>query len=90
MGSVAAAVGHDAVGVILTGMGKDGAQGLLKMRQCGARTIGQDEQSSLIYGMPRVASEVGAVQKQLPLNRIAREIFSGARSTREGAVLCHS
>ncbi len=90
MASVASAVGQDAVGVILTGMGKDGAQGLLKMRQSGARTIGQDEQSSLIYGMPRVASEVGAVQKQLPLNRIAREIFSGARSTREGTVLCHS
>ncbi len=90
MNSVAAAVGPDAVGVILTGMGKDGAQGMLKMRQAGARTIGQDEQSSLIYGMPRVAHEVGAVQKQLPLNRIAREVFAGARSAREGTVPCHS
>lgn len=90
MNSVAAAAGRDCVGVILTGMGRDGAQGLLKMRQNGARTIGQDETSSLIYGMPRVAFEVGAVQKQLPLSRIAREIFAGARSTKEGTVLCHS
>jgi two-component system, chemotaxis family, protein-glutamate methylesterase/glutaminase len=90
MNSVAAAAGRDCVGIILTGMGRDGAQGLLKMRQNGARTIGQDEMSSLIYGMPRVAHEVGAVQKQLPLSRIAREIFTGARSTKEGTVSCHS
>ena len=90
MNSVAAAAGRDCVGVILTGMGRDGAQGLLKMRQNGARTIGQDETSSLIYGMPRVAHEVGAVQKQLPLSRIAREIFAGARSTKEGTMVCHS
>lgn len=90
MTSVAGVAGRDAVGIILTGMGRDGAQGLLKMRQAGARTIGQDEHSSLIYGMPRVAHEVGAVQKQLPLSRIAREIFTGARSTKEGTMLCHS
>jgi two-component system chemotaxis response regulator CheB len=90
MNSVAAAAGRDCVGIILTGMGRDGAQGLLKMRQAGARTIGQDEHSSLIYGMPRVAFEVGAVQKQLPLSRIAREIFAGARSTKEGTMACHS
>lgn len=90
MGSVAAAVGRDCVGVILTGMGKDGAQGLLRIRQAGGRTIGQDEATSLIYGMPRVAHEIGAVQKQAALERIAREIFAVGRSIREGTELCHS
>lgn len=90
MGSVAQAAGGDAVGVILTGMGKDGADGLLKMSRAGARTIGQDEATSLIYGMPRVAFEVGAVQKQVALNSIAREIFAGAKARKEGSVLCHS
>lgn len=89
MTSVAAAAVGDAVGVILTGMGKDGAQGLLAMRQAGARTIGQDEASSLIYGMPRVAFEVGAVEKQIALNGIARAIFVGAATRKEGTS-CHS
>ena len=64
-------------GVILTGMGRDGAQGLLDMRHAGAQTLGQDEESSLVYGMPRVAHEIGAVSRQLPLGRVARQIFSG-------------
>lgn len=60
------------MGVILTGMGKDGAQGLLRMRQSGARTIGQDEASCVVYGMPREAFLVGAVEEQSPLDDIAR------------------
>jgi two-component system chemotaxis response regulator CheB len=73
--SVSASVGENAVGVILTGMGRDGAQGLLTMRQAGASTVGQDETSSVVYGMPRVAHEIGAVERQLPLSRIAGEVL---------------
>jgi two-component system chemotaxis response regulator CheB len=74
--SVAKAAGAEAVGVILTGMGRDGAQGLLTMRENGAATIGQDEASSVIYGMPRVAFEIGAVERQLPLNAIGSHILA--------------
>ena len=73
--SVSASVGENAVGVILTGMGRDGAQGLLTMRQSGASTLGQDEYTSVVYGMPRVAHEIGAVKKQLPLSKIAGEVL---------------
>jgi two-component system chemotaxis response regulator CheB len=73
--SVAAACPSDAVGVIMTGMGSDGARGLLSMRQKGARTIGQDEASSIVYGMPKVAYELGAVEKQVPLEGIAQAIL---------------
>jgi two-component system chemotaxis response regulator CheB len=73
--SVASAAGGNALGVILTGMGKDGADGLLAMRQAGARTIGQDEPSSVVYGMPRVAFERGAVEVQAPLAQIAGQIL---------------
>jgi len=73
--SVAHAAKADAIGVILTGMGRDGAQGLLSMREAGARTIGQDEASSLIYGMPRAAFELGAVERQLALDRIANAVL---------------
>lgn len=90
MSSVARAAGRDAVGVILTGMGRDGAQGLLQMRQAGARTIGQNEASSLIYGMPRVAFEVGAVEKQVHLTRISQEILEPSRVRNEGSLMCHS
>ena len=62
-------------GVILTGMGRDGAQGLLEMRTAGAHTLGQDEASCVVYGMPRVAHEVGAVERQLPLNRLSSAIL---------------
>ena len=74
--SVARTAGKDAIGAILTGMGSDGAEGLLKMRNSGAYTIGQDEESCVVYGMPGVAYKIGAVIKQLPLNRIAEEILS--------------
>jgi two-component system chemotaxis response regulator CheB len=74
--SVAKSCGPRAVGVILTGMGRDGAAGLLAMRRAGARTIGQNEATSIVYGMPKVAFECGAVEKQAPLSAIATEILS--------------
>lgn len=73
--SVAKVAGANAVGVILTGMGADGAQGLLAMRRAGARTLGQDEASCVVYGMPKVAFQLGAVEKQKPLQNIAAEIL---------------
>lgn len=69
--SVARAAGADSIGIILTGMGRDGAEGLLEMYQAGALTITQDRESSAVYGMPRAAKQAGAVTKELPLNRIA-------------------
>lgn len=74
--SVAEAAGPEALGVILTGMGKDGAAGLLAMRHAGAMTVGQNEASALIYGMPREAFERGAVERQLPLDEIGGAIMS--------------
>ncbi len=73
--SVAREAGANAIGVILTGMGYDGAKGLLAMRRKGARTIGQDEKSSVVYGMPKVAFDIGAVEKQASLNDIAQLIY---------------
>jgi two-component system chemotaxis response regulator CheB len=73
--SAAQALGERAVGVILTGMGRDGADGLLAMRDAGADTVGQDEATALIYGMPRAAYEIGGVAEQLPLPRIARRVL---------------
>ena len=72
--SVAREAGNRAIGVILTGMGYDGAKGLLAMRRKGARTIGQDEASSVVYGMPKVAWELGAVEKQCSLHDMPRVI----------------
>lgn len=74
--SVAATARHNAVGVILTGMGRDGASGLLAMRKNGASTIGQDEASSVVYGMPRVAYEIGAVERQFALHQIGQEVLN--------------
>ena len=76
--SVARAAGRDAVGIVLTGMGRDGARGLLAMRQAGARTIAQDEASCVVYGMPRAAVDNGAAQEVLPLSRIADSIHGRA------------
>lgn len=73
--SVADMAGGQALGVILTGMGGDGAKGLLRMRQKGAFTIGQDEKSCVVYGMPMVAYNLGAVAKQMPLSSIADELL---------------
>jgi len=69
-----------AIGVILTGMGKDGSSGLLDMRNAGAITLGQDEASSLIYGMPRAAFENGAVMKQVALSHMADAILDACES----------
>ena len=69
--SVAKAAGKNAIGIILTGMGRDGATGLLKMKNEGAYTIGQDQGSCVVYGMPKVAFEIGAVQIQSPIADIA-------------------
>jgi two-component system chemotaxis response regulator CheB len=69
--SVAQEAGKNAVGIILTGMGKDGAQGLLNMRKSGAYTIGQDKDSCVVYGMPMVAFNIGAVEVQSPVENIS-------------------
>ncbi len=69
--SMAQAYGQNAVGVILTGMGEDGAAGLLALRQAGAMTIGQDEASSVVFGMPAAAAKLGAVKSQLSIEAIA-------------------
>ncbi len=71
--SVARHAGADALGIILTGMGKDGAQGLLEMKKAGAATIAQDEASSAVYGMPKEAAQIGAVDYVEDINRIARK-----------------
>jgi len=73
--SASAVVGSKAIGVILTGMGKDGAQGLLRLRQSGAKTFGQDEASCIVYGMPREAFLIGAVEAQCPLDEMARRVL---------------
>lgn len=74
--SVAKVAGKKAVGIILTGMGGDGAKGLLEMRRAGARTIGQDESTCIVYGMPKVAYDLGAVEYQEKLPEIARRTYS--------------
>jgi two-component system chemotaxis response regulator CheB len=74
--SVAQLAKGRAVGVILTGMGRDGASGLLAMRQAGADTVGQDEASCIVYGMPKAAFEIGGVERQLPLEKIGPAILN--------------
>ncbi|MDE7432918.1 MAG: chemotaxis response regulator protein-glutamate methylesterase [Lachnospiraceae bacterium] len=74
--SVARVAGSDAVGIILTGMGGDGAKGLLAMRKAGARTIGQDESTCVVYGMPKVAYDLGAVEYQEKLSNIAQKTYA--------------
>jgi two-component system chemotaxis response regulator CheB len=74
--SVARYAGANAVGIILTGMGKDGAKGLLEMKNAGAYTIAQDEQSCVVYGMPREAVSVGAVIKTVPLDKIPQTLIN--------------
>ena len=78
--SVARWAGASAVGAILTGMGADGAQGLKAMKDTGAKTIGQDEESCVVYGMPAAAHQMGAVTTQLPLSRIAARLLSECRA----------
>lgn len=73
--SVAETIGADAIGVVLTGMGDDGAEGLLAMRECGAYTMTQDQESSLVYSMPQAAMAAGAAVAQLSLKQIARRVI---------------
>jgi two-component system chemotaxis response regulator CheB len=82
--SVAHAAGRNAVGVLLTGMGGDGAQGLLAMHEVGAPTVAQDEATCVVFGMPKVAIDLGAVDKVLPLDRIAGEILTLAEAAGQG------
>lgn len=74
--SVAKYCGANAYGIILTGMGADGAKGMMRMKKEGAKTIGQDEATSVVYGMPKIAYQLGAVDYQLPLDRIANKLNS--------------
>lgn len=74
--SVAKVAGKNALGIILTGMGGDGAKGLLAMRNAGAKTIGQDESTCVVYGMPKVAYEMGAVMHQEKLQNVAKRAYS--------------
>jgi two-component system chemotaxis response regulator CheB len=76
--SAADLAGTHAIAGILTGMGKDGAEGLLRLREKGATTFAQDEASSVVYGMPRAAWENGAAQRQLPLDQIADFIIQAS------------
>jgi two-component system chemotaxis response regulator CheB len=83
--SAATHAGANAMGIILTGMGADGSAGLLAMKQAGARTIAQDESTSVVFGMPREAIGLGAVDRILPLDRIGAEISSWHARQRPGA-----
>jgi two-component system chemotaxis response regulator CheB len=83
--SVARTAGRDAVGVLLTGMGDDGADGLGEMKRAGATTIAQNESTSVVFGMPKEAILRGAVDEVLPLGRIASSILERVASTKEGA-----
>ncbi len=74
--SVAKCAGKNALGIIMTGMGDDGAKGLKEMYDMGASTLGQDEDSCVVYGMPKEAAKLGAVKRELPLDRIAHEIVA--------------
>jgi len=80
--SVAEAYKQEAIGVLLTGMGSDGAEGLLKMKNTGAYTVCQDEATSVVFGMPREAIRLGAAQKILPIDQIGRDIYLEAARRR--------
>ena len=87
--SVAETAGAAAIGVLLTGMGADGAQGLLKMRQAGARTIAQDEATCVVFGMPREGIALGAAEQTLPLPSIPGQILTRHRlGSSSGAGQC--
>jgi len=80
MNSVAESVGRNAVGVMLTGMGSDGAAGMLAMRKAGARTMAQDEASSVVFGMPKMAYEKGGAERLVALDDMASEIVKALSS----------
>ena len=77
--SVAKKAGKSAVGIIMTGMGRDGASGLLEMRQAGAFTIGQDKESCVVYGMPMVAYDIGGVCVQASCTNISNVLLNQLR-----------
>ena len=81
--SVAAVAGSAAMGIVLTGMGKDGAAGLLQIHEAGGVTAAQDEATSLIYGMPKAAAAIGAAQYELPIDEISAFILSPRRTLRQ-------
>lgn len=85
-GSVAEAAGQRAAGLLLTGMGRDGADGLLAMRRAGARCLAQDEESSVVFGMPREAWINGAAERLVPLDRAAAELMELAAAERGAAI----
>lgn len=73
--SCARYAGNKAIGVIMTGMGDDGAQGLLEMKEAGAHTIAQDEKSCIVFGMPNEAIKINAVHKVMPLDKIGPYVY---------------
>ena len=77
--SVAKVAGANAIGVILTGMGSDGAKGMLNMKKAGAINIAQDEKSCVVYGMPKVAVQLGGVSKSITLTKVAEEIINSVK-----------
>ena len=81
--SAARYAGSNAIGVIMTGMGDDGARGMLEMHETGAYTIAQDEESCVVYGMPKEAVRLGGVDKILPLTQIAAEVIRYYKSTQK-------
>jgi two-component system chemotaxis response regulator CheB len=83
--SVARHAGRNAVGAIMTGMGDDGAAGLLEMRQAGAHTIAQNEASCVVFGMPKVAIELGAACEVLPLDSIPRALVAALERAERAA-----
>jgi two-component system chemotaxis response regulator CheB len=84
--SAAAGAGANALAVLLTGMGSDGAQGMKKLKQAGAQTLAQNEQTCVVYGMPRAAVELGVVDQVLPLQGIPQAILR-ALAPRPGATV---
>jgi two-component system chemotaxis response regulator CheB len=80
--SVAEYAGADGIGVVLTGMGDDGAAGLLALRQAGGSTIAQDEASCAVFGMPRAAERIGAVTEMVPLDQVAAAVLRAERVPR--------
>lgn len=83
--SVAKSAGRNAVGVLLTGMGADGAKGLLGMRESGANTIAQDEKSCVVFGMPKEAIKLGAAHEVVPLSNIPRSIINALKTDSAGS-----
>jgi two-component system chemotaxis response regulator CheB len=86
--SVAACAGPAAIGILLTGMGADGARGLLAMRQSGARTFAQDEESCIVFGMPKVAIELGAVEKVVSLSQMSHEVIAVISQEQDQSTAC--